>query len=76
MQPAQPYAYCSMTHLSCHLSVLYLIFNVKLFSISFQLELVLIMSFLGGKKLPRIQNTFIEQAVTKASVHKAPFNCI
>lgn len=74
MQPAQPYACCSMTHLSCHLSVPYIIFNVQLFSISFQLVLVLIMSFWGGKKLPRIQNAFMEQAVTKAPVHKAPFN--
>jgi len=32
-----------MTHLSSHLSVPYLIFNVKLLSISFQLELILIL---------------------------------
>lgn len=68
-----------MTHLSCHLAMPYLIFNVELFSISFQLELILMMSFFFffcGNEPPRIQNMFLRETVNKVPMNKAPFSLL
>lgn len=57
------------------ITILCLIFSffMRLFSISLQLDVILIMSFLEEKEPPRIQNMFFVQAVNKAPVNKAPF---
>lgn len=66
-----------MTCLSCYHSMPYLFLNMKLFSISLQLDIILIISFFGREREPsRIQNMFLVQAVNKAPVNKAPFNIL